>query len=100
MKRTAGQDDRRQGKPGQTRPHSSQARTDSTGAVRQGRPGGRAQGQADSREAQQARATHHAQQARATQHAGQARQQRDEAGRGQATGNTETEGYPLKDETH
>lgn len=79
-----------QDRPGHT---TARARTDSTGTVRQGRPGGRTQGQEGSRETQQARHTHHAQQA-ATRHAGQARQQRDEAGQGPSSREHRCRGPP------
>lgn len=71
---------------------AARARTDSTGTVRQGRPGTHT---THSRQAHTPRTAD-----RATRHAGQARQQRDEAGQGPGSREHRDRGDHLKHETH
>lgn len=84
-----------QDRPGHT---AARARTDSTGTVRQAR--GRAQGQEDSMETQQARHTHHAQQTEPHSTQGKRGSRGTRQARGQAAGSAGAEDHPLKHETH
>lgn len=61
-RRQQGPGSREQGQSGQARPHSSQGKDRQHRHSEAGQARGRAQGQEDSRETQQARHTHHAQQ--------------------------------------
>ena len=94
-RRQQGSGSREQGQLGQARPHSSQgkARQHRYGEAWQARR--RAQGQAGSRETQQARHTRHAQQAEPDSTQGKRGSRGTRQARGQAAGNTGTEGTIL-----
>lgn len=101
--RAEGEDSRGQAagnKASQDRSHSSQGKDRQHRHSEAGQAMGRAQGQEDSMETQQARHTHHAQQTEPHGTQGKRGSRGTRQARGQAVGSAGAEDHPFKHETH